>query len=162
MSKGPSVRCHDYVNRPYPRVREALVADAERIFQRATRAASARADDGGAALRVRIGALEVTAEIAIRVVGVEEREAYGRPATVLRLAWQAARSPGLFPVMEAELKCFALSGGETQLELEGAYTPPLGALGEALDRVAGHRIAEASVHRFIDEVASCLREQLPA
>jgi hypothetical protein len=36
----------------------------------------------------------------------------------------------------------------------------LGTVGKALNAIAGHRIAEASVHRFVDDVARHLRKAL--
>jgi hypothetical protein len=38
--------------------------------------------------------------------------------------------------------------------------PPLGGVGSALDSLIGHRIADASVHRFVTDVASLLRGEL--
>jgi hypothetical protein len=40
------------------------------------------------------------------------------------------------------------------------YTPPLGTIGSALDSLIGHRVADASVHRFVTDVASLLRGEL--
>jgi hypothetical protein len=51
---------------------------------------------------------------------------------------------------------------ETQIELHGRYTPPLGTIGSALDSLIGHRVADASVHRFVTDVASLLRDELAA
>ena len=51
---------------------------------------------------------------------------------------------------------------ETQLDFSGQYEPPLGAVGDAVDALVGHRIAEASVHRFVTDVARYLREHLAA
>jgi hypothetical protein len=59
--------------------------------------------------------------------------------------------------MEAELIVYPLSKDETQIELRGRYTPPLGAIGSALDSQIGHRVADASVHRFVTDVASSPR-----
>jgi hypothetical protein len=66
----------------------------------------------------------------------------------------------MFPTMRARLTVFALTATETQLELEGTYDPPLGPIGDLLDAALGHRLAEASVQRFVAEVAGWLREQL--
>jgi hypothetical protein len=51
-----------------------------------------------------------------------------------------------------------LTATETQLDFAGRYQPPLGPLGSVLDAAIGHRIAEASVHRFVADVAQHLRE----
>jgi hypothetical protein len=58
--------------------------------------------------------------------------------------------------MKAELSLYRLGKDETQLELCGTYEPPLGALGKVLDALVMHRVAEASVHRFLAEVAALL------
>jgi hypothetical protein len=62
--------------------------------------------------------------------------------------------------MKAELSIYPLTRTETQLDFAGLYEPPLGALGIALNAVAGHRIAEVSVHRFVGDVAEHLRQTL--
>ena len=62
--------------------------------------------------------------------------------------------------MKAELSFWPLTATETQLELTGAYEPPLGALGKAVDAAIGHRIAEATVHRFLDDLVEQLRREL--
>jgi hypothetical protein len=59
--------------------------------------------------------------------------------------------------MHAELAVYPLTSTETQLEFSGDYEPPLGLLGGAVDAVAGHRIADASIHRFVTELAESLR-----
>lgn len=161
MSEGRELRCYDYVNHPYAIVRDALLGDTRGIFQRATKAASTRAEALAANLRVSLGALEIGVEITIRVAKVEEtRSPLGSPATAVSLAWQAVRGAWLFPAMEATLSLYALSATETQLDLRGMYTPPLGVFGTALDAMVGHRVAEASVLRFVQDVAEYLRAQL--
>ena len=82
--------------------------------------------------------------------------------TFIKLRWNAARAAALFPSMEAELIVYPLSKDETQLALQGRYTPPLGTIGSALDSLIGHRVADASVHRFVTDVASLLRDELGA
>ena len=83
-----------------------------------------------------------------------------RPATRLQLEWEAARMPRLFPIMKANLSIYPLTATETQLDFKGVYEPPLGPLGEAVNAIVGHRIAEASVHRFVSDVAGYLRKTL--
>ena len=62
--------------------------------------------------------------------------------------------------MRGRLSVYPLSRSETQLEFEGVYDPPLGLLGDAIDAMAGHRIAEASVLQFLRDVAALLRSEL--
>jgi hypothetical protein len=150
MSHRP-LSCYDYVNRPYPIVRDALLVDPIHVFQRATAAARE-----AARLHVQVGSLDLGVDVSIHVVDVVSDD----KTTKLRLTWSAATSAGLFPAMEATLAVYALTSTETQLELDGRYTPPLGALGAVIDAAVGHQIAQATVTRFIAEVAGWLRSEL--
>jgi hypothetical protein len=62
--------------------------------------------------------------------------------------------------MKAELDIYSLTSTETQLDFFGAYEAPLGPVGKALNAMVGHSIAEAAVHRFVNDVAGYLREAL--
>jgi hypothetical protein len=162
MSRGREIRSFDYVNHPYDRVRDALGGDAVSVFRAATTAAASRTRMVAAALRVEVAGIEVGKEISISVSRVEEkpRGPTSAPLTRLNLEWEASESPGLFPVMKAELAIYPLTATETQLDFRGKYEPPLGWLGSAVNALVGHRIAEASVHRFVSEVAGFLRKKL--
>ena len=164
MSKGLEIRCYDYVNHPYEKVRDALRQDAINVFQAATKAAASRAQSVAAELRVDLGGIGVKADINISVKRIEEKvgDATSGPAIRLQLEWEAATAPGFFPFMKADLSVYPLTSTETQLDFCGLYEPPFGGLGKAMNAVAGHRIAEASVHRFINEVAEYLRKTLVA
>jgi hypothetical protein len=162
MSKGRHVRAFHYVNQPYEKVRHALHENAEEILGAATKAAASRAHSVASGLHVNIGGIEVGAEIAISVESVEDdpKAPLGSQATRLHVSWEAAKNPRLFPFMNGDLSVYALSATETQLDFEGDYQPPLGVVGAALDAAVGHRIAEASVDRFVSDVAAHLREKL--
>lgn len=162
MKKGRDIRAFDYVNHGYEPVRDALRVDTEGIFRAATRGAASRAHEVASGLHVNVGGLEIGAEIAIRILEIEEDDG-SRPAArkmQIRLAWEGAKSPRLFPVMRGTLAVYPLTLTETQLDFGGTYDPPLGPLGGAIDSVVGHRIAEASVHRFVTDVAEYLRRTL--
>src|ERR1035441_4711165 len=143
MSKVREIRCYDYVNHPYEQVQEALTKDALAVFQSATKAAASRAQAVAAELRVDLGGIAVEADIHISLKNIEEKgpEAMSGPITRLQLEWEAAKMPRLFPFMKAELAIYPLTSTETQLDFRGVYEPPLGALGRAVNAVAGHRIA---------------------
>lgn len=161
MQKTHELRCYDYVNQPYAAVRDALRGDPQGLFNRATTHAASRARSVVASLHVELGSLDLAADVVIEVGGITEREhASSKLVTVVELSWTGARSPGLFPAMRAELRVFPLSSAETQLELIGTYDPPLGVLGDAIDALVMHRVADASVHRFLTEVAEQLRSEL--
>jgi hypothetical protein len=162
MSKGRKIRCYDYVNHPYERVRDALRKDALTVFQSATKAASSRAQSIAAELHVDVGGIGVKTDIRITVKNVEDKvlDAKSTPVTRLLLEWESATMPRLFPFMKAELSIYPLTATETQLDFSGLYEPPFGAVGKAMNAIVGHRIAEVSVHRFINDVAGYLRQTL--
>jgi hypothetical protein len=162
MSKEREIRCYDYVNHPYERVRDALCKDPLAVFQSATKAAASRARSIASALRVEIGGIGVETDIKISVKSIEEKapKAMRSPTTRLQFEWEAASMAQLFPLMKANLSVYPLTATETQLDFLGLYRPPFGAFGKAVDTVAGHRIAEVSVHRFVSDVAEYLRKAL--
>jgi hypothetical protein len=153
------IRSFDYVNHPYDRVRDALTANATEVFRMATHAARSRLESVASVLRVNIGAVEVSTAIDIEVGTIAEVPGGpGRPRMLeIPVRWKAAERAALFPVMNAQLDVYPLTSTETQLDFHGHYDPPLGVLGSAMDAAVGHRIAEASVHRFVTEVAQYLR-----
>jgi len=162
MSKGPEIRCYDYVNHPYERVRDALKQDALTVFQSATKAAASRAESIAAELHFDLGGVGVKSDIRISVKKVEERVLVSKktPSTRLLLEWEAAAKPRWFPLMKAELSIYPLTATETQLDFWGRYKPPFGTLGKTINAIVGHRIAEVTVHRFIGDVAGYLRQTL--
>jgi hypothetical protein len=162
LTKRHELRCFDYVNRPYEQVKQALSTSALAIFERSTRSAGDRGHDPGAELRVRIGAIEIAADITIEITEIPgARSPANRPATRLNLTWRSRRRPGMFPEMTASLWAYALAPRETQIELIGSYDPPLGLIGDALDAIALHRLAEESVRGFLADIAAYLSAELP-
>jgi hypothetical protein len=163
MSEPRKLRCYQYVNRPFPAVRELLRSRPVDVFQHATTSAAARASALTASLHASVAGLDVGVDVRIHVNGVRDDEGVAglAPVTRITLAWEAARATAFFPVMTAELSLWPLTSTETQLEILGAYRPPLGVVGNALDAAVGHRLAEATVHRFLDDVVEQLRREVP-
>ena len=83
----------------------------------------------------------------------------GDVETAVPLVWEATGTPGLFPILEADLVIATLGSDMTQLSLRGSYDPPLGIVGRALDRTLFHRIAEASVKGFVDRIADAVTDR---
>ena len=162
MSNGREIRSYDYVNQPYDRVRDALKQNATAVFQAATKAAASRAQSVAAELHLDFGGIGLKTDIKISVKNVEEKvvDLASTPILRLPLEWEAATAPRLFPFMKAELSVYPLTSTETQLDFFGTYDPPFGALGKTMNAIVLHRIAEASVHRFVGEVAAHLRQTL--
>ena len=72
----------------------------------------------------------------------------------LALRWEATGpGGGLFPVLDADLR-LAPDGAGTMLTMAGSYRPPLGPLGEALDRAILRRVAAATIRSFVAQVAA--------
>ena len=157
----PSLRVYDYVNQPFAQVARVLSNDALGIVQRATTIASQRAVELGATLHVHVGPVDVSAQVTLELGPIDDTPlTSGRPALRIPITWQAIRAQRAFPAMQAELTLYPLTSTETQLELAGAYVPPLGWLGRAIDSALLHRIAEASVLQLLQEIARYLRDEL--
>ena len=156
------VRAFDYVNHPYDAVRTALMANAAGVFRSATTAATSRAESVASVLRVDVGGLQVSTAINLDVGTITESTTPpgNSPLLEIPIQWKAAERAGLFPVMNGTLAVYPLTSTETQLDFRGRYDPPLGPVGTAIDAALGHRIAEASVHRFVTEIAQHLRTTL--
>jgi hypothetical protein len=152
-----TVQCFDYVNQPYAGVSQLVHAAPDDVFP-----CSPEIAGHVATLRMRLGGVEIGADVAIRVLDVASSTAYERTATVLTFELQPVSHPRLFPSMTGTLVMFALSPDETQLELCGTYRPPLGPFGEMVDAAVAHRVAEASVAGLLRDVATSLRRRLSA
>jgi len=79
--------------------------------------------------------------------------------TVIPLRWAAARGPGLFPSLDADLEVSPLGPSTTHLAISARYVPPLGALGRMVDRAILFRVAEATLKDFLDRVGQTLSSQ---
>jgi len=163
MSEPRKLRSYEYVNRPYERVRALLREQGLELFQRATRSAAERADALAATLHVGVGGIDIGIDARIHVQGVRDEQwiAGLSPVTRMTIGWEAAKAAALFPSMKAELSAWPLFATETQLEIQGEYRPPLGIVGNAIDAIVGHRVAEAAVHRFLEDVVEQIRRELP-
>jgi hypothetical protein len=157
----PEIRSYDYVNQPYAAVRSFLLADPKVIFRAATRSATDRAHSLASELRVTIASVDLSAEIAIGVGEITtEPDGSGSQKTRIPVRWEAAHLPNVFPTMTAVLSIYPLTATETQLDFAGTYEPPLGLVGGAMNMLMLHRLAEASVHRFVSDVAHHIRQEL--
>ena len=80
--------------------------------------------------------------------------------TSLPLTWEPVGLEGLLPRLDANLELGSLGGDRTQLALSARYRPPLGAVGQAVDRVLLHRVAEATVKDFLDRLGQAITDQV--
>jgi hypothetical protein len=164
MSEPRQLRCYQYVDRPYTKVRALLHARALELLEHASSSAAARARSLTTTLRVAVAGIEIGVDVRPRLDRVREEDGVAgmSPVTFVDLTWEAARTPGLFPAMQAVLSAWPLSATETQLEIEGRYRLPLGTVGKAIDAAVMHRVAEASVHRLLEDLVEQIRREAPA
>lgn len=78
------------------------------------------------------------------------------------LRWEAVERQVLFPVLDGELQVTPLDAARSCVTLVGSYVPPLGALGNRLDRRLLHRVAERTVRVFVERLAAGLADWAPA
>lgn len=145
---------HDFTYVPLPaaRIRDCIVANhGEWLSPLAVAAASE-----GEAIRLRVGPVEPLPMLSKSVnLQVGTPVARGE-VTVVPLTWKATGTPGLFPVLSADLEVAAMDSELTQLTLHGRYDPPLAAVGRRLDRLLMHRVAEASIRSSLRRLAEQL------
>lgn len=144
---------YKYVHLPFETVVAALRDDAGRLFEPATEAAVQQAHDLATHLQVQVGGFEVGRDVTMTLGSFTMID---RHDGKLPIAWQAADHRALFPCMRGQLEVSALSTHPPvcQLTFSGTYTPPLGAIGMLGDTLMGHRVAEAAVHTFLEDVAN--------
>lgn len=94
-----------------------------------------------------------------RLVRVQFRDLPERAnAAGLALRWEVTGPGGaLFPVLDADVELIRAGPQTTWLTLNGAYRPPLGAFGQALDRAILHRVASATIRSFLSRIATSLK-----
>jgi hypothetical protein len=75
------------------------------------------------------------------------------------VSWRAADADVLFPTFAGELQAALLPEERCELAMLGSYQPPLGAVGELVDRLVLHRVAGQALSRFLErtagQVANC-------
>lgn len=76
---------------------------------------------------------------------------------VLPLRWEATGTMGrLFPVLDANLVLVPDGDASARLTFNGAYRPPLAALGAGIDRMVLHRVATATIRSLLRQVAETI------
>ena len=72
----------------------------------------------------------------------------------LALRWEVTGPGGaLFPVLDADIELVRAGPQATWLTLAGTYRPPVGSVGNALDRAILHRLARATIRGFVSRMA---------
>ena len=96
-----------------------------------------------------------------KLVRVQVRDLASTEALAgLAIRWEAT-GPGsaLFPVLDADITLARAGEHACLLGISGVYRPPLGALGQALDRAILHRVAAATIRDFAAQVAAGITDE---
>src|SRR5215469_13972423 len=96
-----------------------------------------------------------------KLVRVQARDlAVTQESVGLAIRWEATGSAGeLFPVLDADIRLARAGERTAMLTMSGVYRPPLGALGQALDRAILHRVAAATIRDFVARVGARIADQ---
>jgi hypothetical protein len=146
-----------YVDVPFDLASRLFAENAQAVLQHATDDVAEEAGKLSRTLKVNVGGFDVAKEVEV-LVGEFEPAQLTRSTVPIR--WRAERGRLLFPTLEADLHIVAISLDPplTMVELTGTYEPPMGAVGAGADKLLLHRLAEASVYRFVHDIAMELRD----
>ena len=115
-----------------------------------------RALDHGERIRATLGlggdSLTISKTVAIEIGHPSELS----DRLLVPIRWEATGPSSLFPTMEADLVLRDVPGAGSVLVLRGRYSPPMGTVGDVIDRLLLHRVAQATVHQFVEETAKAL------
>lgn len=119
--------------------------------------ASQDAYDEGITGLIRVGPLGCAPGVS-RLVDVRFLDLVSRAdSAVLVLRWEViGPGGGLFPALDADVMLAPAGEDATLLTVAGAYRPPLGIFGAALDRTILHRVAAATIRAFMNRVADAI------
>ncbi len=100
--------------------------------------------------------MRVSADGLSKLVRVQVRELSGIDTrTGLAIRWEATGPGGvLFPVLDADIRLIPAGDHGCLLGMTGSYRPPFDPAGEALDRTILHRVATATIRRFLAQLAA--------
>jgi hypothetical protein len=138
-----------YLELPLPpeRVRQALLGSPEWLSELAGEA-QRRGD-------------VLLAEVGVGPLGPRLGRRVAVPSmTSVPMTWEPLGMDGLFPRLDADIEVGPLGEDRTQLAISARYRPPLGVVGQAIDRVLLHRVAEATVKDFLDRVGQAIGGRL--
>ncbi len=144
---------HDHieVNAPFEAVVDALEslgAEVELMAQAAY--------ERGERLAVGPGSGFMAAPVAFEV----GRPLVSEDGVAIPIAWTGASGTNLLPRMDAELEATRMGTCSTNLLFRGRYSPPLDSIGEALDRVLLHHVAQATVGAFMRRLGRALETEV--
>lgn len=141
------------IDRPLDQVCKQLGGDGNWLVPLAGRAA-----DDGATHNVRLSPSSARRRLGVPAKVRLDRCTEHGDTVLIPIRWEATTLSGLFPILDGNLELHALGTNACRLVLSASYRPPLDTVGEWLDRMAFHRVAESTVRSFLELVASSLGE----
>jgi len=79
---------------------------------------------------------------------------------VVPITWQASGFAGLFPVMDAILEVHPAGREQARMVFWGRYDPPLGRMGDLVDRFIAHEAAQSSVRVLLSAIGQRAEEHM--
>ena len=144
-------------DRPFAEVRDLLLCDVHSVLD----ANISAAYNDGELLCMRLQPARKHPRFG-KKVWVDIGEPYSRGDGVLiPVHWWANGATHLFPSLDGDLEVMPIGGETTQITLMGRYDPPLGGVGQRLDKMLLHRLAETSVRSFLTRLAAVLEKSTP-
>ncbi len=127
--------------------------------------ASLRGADGVARLRLRVPVDGPSRFSLDREVRVEARRARDDENLndLIRISW-SPEGKTIFPAFSGTLTVWDEPDEKlSYIEIDGRYTPPLGATGQVFDEAIGRRIAESTAREFLKDVKRAIEggSQIP-
>jgi hypothetical protein len=127
-----------HIKRPVQDVSSALLASPSKLFPRS--------------VGLHIAGIPVQKRVHL-LIGEPERTSTW---AAIPIWWQPTSGRMLFPVMNGKVEVAPSGKDETRLTVSGMYEPPLGKLGEELDKAVMHRVAEGTVKELAEVIAKKL------
>jgi hypothetical protein len=155
------LHAYAYVDVPFDLASRLFAENAQAVLQHATDDVTEEAGKLSRTLHVKLGGVDVAKDVEV-LVGEFEPKELTRSAVPIR--WRAERGRLLFPTLEARLEIAAVSFDPplSQVMVNGTYEPPMGAIGAGVDKLVLHKVAEATMYRFVHDVAMELRDLVDA
>jgi hypothetical protein len=129
------------------------------ITRGALRGVSDVAYEGGIEVLLRVGPFGGTRGLSklVRVRALEP--VYRESVMTVSLRWEATGIAGdLYPVLDADVVLAREAENWSRLRLIGAYRPPFGRAGAALDRAIMGRVATATIRSLVEGLAAAIAD----
>ena len=98
-------------------------------------------------------ALGMSRLVQVRVRGMVTRG----DSAIWAMRWEVIGPGGsLFPALDADIKLTPAGEDAATLAISGVYRPPFGSLGAGLDRAIMHRVAEATIRSFTEQIGTAI------